>query len=283
MIAKIKSILENISLGEHYIKIAFLLRESLFLNGILYSSEAWYGVKESEIIELENMDNMLLRNIFEVPKSAPIVSLYLESGCVRIRNILKARRLNFLHHLVKLDHEEMLYKFFKSQWEHPCPQDWTLQVKKDMLEIGLPVSLEFVASKSKEVFKELVKSKVKIFEFSQLMAARKSKTKTLNYQSLKMQQYLQLKTLTKREAIVLFKFRTRMAPFGENFRSGQVVKICPLCSSHVDSQEESFNCLTLKRFFSIEGNYKNIFSSNIPHELIKTLYKIYSYRKEYQE
>ena len=119
MIAKIKSILENISLGEHYIKIAFLLRESLFLNGILYSSEAWYGVKESEIIELENVDNMLLRNIFEVPKSAPIVSLYSESGCVRIRNILKARRLNFLHHLMKLDQEEMLYKFLKSQWDHP--------------------------------------------------------------------------------------------------------------------------------------------------------------------
>ena len=115
------------------------------------------------------------------------------------------------------------------------------------------------------------------------MEARNSKTKDLNYQTLKMQQYLELKTLTKREAIVLFKFRTRMAPFGENFRSGQVVKICPLCSSHVDSQEESFNCLTLKRFLSIEGNYKNIFSSNIPHELIKTLYKIYSYRKEYQE
>ena len=37
VIARIKNLLENMSLGEHYFKIAFLLRESLFLNGILYS------------------------------------------------------------------------------------------------------------------------------------------------------------------------------------------------------------------------------------------------------
>ena len=91
IVAKIKSILENMYLGEHYFKIAFLLRESLFLNGILYIAEAWYGLKESEINELEKIDNILLRSIFEVPRSAPIASLYLESGCVRIRNILKAR------------------------------------------------------------------------------------------------------------------------------------------------------------------------------------------------
>ena len=102
------TILENMSLGKHYFKIAFLLRESLFLNGILYSSEAWYGLKKSEIEELEKVDRILLRSIFEVPQSAPTVSLYLESGCVQIRNILKARRVNFLHHLASLEKEEML-------------------------------------------------------------------------------------------------------------------------------------------------------------------------------
>ena len=184
VIAKIKSILENMILGKHYFKIALLLRDSLFLNGILYSSEAWYGLKESEIMELEKLDNILLRNIFEVPKSAPVISLYLESGCVRIRNILRARRLNFLHHLVNLNTEEMEYKFFKAQWDHPCPQDWTIQVKKDMIELGFPVSIEFVKSKSENMFKELVRKKVKSYEFSKLMESRKSKTKTIIYSNL---------------------------------------------------------------------------------------------------
>ena len=283
IVAKIKSILENMYLGEHYFKIAFLLRESLFLNGILYSAEAWYGVKDSEISELEKIDNILLRSIFEVPRSTPVVSLYLESGCVRIRNILKARRINFLHHLVNLDKEEMQYKFFKAQWDHPCPQDWTLQVKNDMMDVGLPTSLEFVESKSKNVFKDLVKSRVKSFEFANLMESRRSKTENLKYQTFKMQEYLNLKTMTKNEAIILFKFRTRMAPFGENFRNGKSSTNCPLCLSHVDAQEKSFSCPTLKRLISIKGNYEDIFSNKIPYELIRTLYDIYTYRKEGQE
>ena len=252
------------------------------MNGILYSAEAWFGLKESEINKFEKIDNILLRSIFEVPRSAPIISLYLESGCVRIRNILKARRLNFLHHLVKLDKEEMLFKFFKAQWDHPCPQDWTIQVKRDMKEIGFPTSLEFVKSKSKDVFKDLVKSKIKALEFANLMEARMSKTENLKYHDLSMQKYLELKTMSKKEAIILYKFRTRMAPFGENFRSGKTVTNCPLCLSHTDSQENSFICPTLNRLLSINGNYQDIFSENIPYQLVKTLYNIYSYRKEVQ-
>ena len=98
-----------------------------------------------------------------------------------------------------------------------------------------------------------------------------------------MQEYLELKTMTKNEAIILFKFRTRMAPFGENFRKGKSSTSCPLCLSHVDAQEKSFSCPTLKRLISIKGNYEDIFSNNIPYELIRTLYDIYTYRKEGQE
>ena len=58
IIAKIESILENMFLGEHNFKIAFQLRESLFF-GILYSVEAWYGLNESKINELEKIDNKL--------------------------------------------------------------------------------------------------------------------------------------------------------------------------------------------------------------------------------
>ena len=138
--------LENMSLGKHYFKTAFLLRESMFLNGVIYSSESWYRVTEEEIEELEKLDNILLRYIFEVPQSAPVVSLFLESGSVRIRNILKARRMNFLHQLANLDKQEMEYKFFKCQWDHPSPQDWTEQVKNDLREVGVPVSFDFISS-----------------------------------------------------------------------------------------------------------------------------------------
>ena len=161
--------LESVSLGEHYFKIAFLLTESLFLNGIFFSSESWYGLKEMEIKELEKLDKILLRYIFESPKSVPVASLFLESGCVSIGTLIKARRVTFLHHLANLDESEMLFKFFKCQWDHPVQLDWTDQARLNLQELNIPVSLNFLKSKSKTVFKKLVKEKIIKFEFSRLI------------------------------------------------------------------------------------------------------------------
>ena len=89
--------------------------------------------------------------------------------------------------------------------------------------------------------------------------------------------------MTKNQAIALFKFRTRMAPFVDNFRAGKRGSPCPLCLSHLDSQEESFNCVVLKKVLVIKGNYADIFTNKISEELIQTLYNIYNYRKEFNE
>ena len=52
------------------------------------------------------------------------------------------------------------------------------------------------------------------------MDERKSKTINLRYSDLKMQDYLLLNNMNKKEEIILFKFRTKMAPFSENFKAG---------------------------------------------------------------
>ena len=229
---------------------------------------------------MEKLDTQLLRYIFEVPNSAPVASLYLESGCVRIRNIIRGRRINFLHHLANIKKDDMLYKFFKCQWDHPCPKDWTVQVMSDLRDVGLPESMEFLTSKSEKVFKKNVKAKIKIFEFSNLLQERKSKTINLKYSHLKMQDYLLLKNMNKKETIILFKFRTRMAPFRENFKAKSFSSTCPFCFSHIDSQEESFNCSALNKMIMIRGKYEEIFSDTFSKDLIKTLDNIYNYRKE---
>ena len=164
-----------------------------------------------------------------------------------------ARRLNFLHHLANMNNEEMLYKFFIWQWEHPSRNDWTEQVRADMVKVGMPATLEFLTSKSKNAFKGLVKNKIKAYEFSSLIQERGSKTVNLKYTHLHMQEYLLLENMTKNQAIALFKFRTRMAPFVDNFRAGKRGSPCPLCLSHLDSQEESFNCVALNKVLVNKG------------------------------
>ena len=104
--------------------------------------------------------------------------------------------------------------------------------------------------------------------------------KILTYTELKMQEYLLLKKMNTSEAKSLFKFRLRMAPFGENFRGGQKEIICPLCNVHPDGQSESFGCIELKKVIDIKGEYLKIFGQNIPEELVKTIHNIYNFREE---
>ena len=43
------NLLEILSFGPFYTEIALLLRESLFINGILYNAEVWYGLSKTDI------------------------------------------------------------------------------------------------------------------------------------------------------------------------------------------------------------------------------------------
>ena len=166
---------------------------------------------------------------------------------------------------------------------HPVNLDWTEKAKEDLSELGLPASLEYLQSQSKNSFQKIVRENIKKFEFSKLMEGRKSKLMNLNYCKLEMQEYLHLKNMNKKQAIVLFKFRTRMAPFGENFRAGNVATICPLCSSHIDSQEESFNCEALRKVLTVKGRYSTIFGTVFTKELIQTLFDIFCFREEFRK
>ena len=42
--------------GKYYSKSAVLLRESLFVNGLLFNSEVWYNISEQELRDLEEVD-----------------------------------------------------------------------------------------------------------------------------------------------------------------------------------------------------------------------------------
>ena len=69
------------------------MRQAHLINGMLTNFEIWYGLRESEIAELEEVDKLLLRRILGAPDSTCIESLYLELGVTPIHVTLKARRV----------------------------------------------------------------------------------------------------------------------------------------------------------------------------------------------
>ena len=67
----IMTMLKAVSFGEKYFEIALTLREALLINGMLGSSDVWYGLKKSEIEEFEEVDKILLRKFLMLPAQAP--------------------------------------------------------------------------------------------------------------------------------------------------------------------------------------------------------------------
>ena len=169
IVSKIMDILNSISFGKKYFEIARTLREAEFINGILTNVEVWYGIKQNEINELEMVDKLLIRRIFGAPESACIESLYLELGVIPIGVIVKARRIIYLHYLIRLEEKQMLSKVFKIQWKYPVKDDWVLQVQQDLRDLDIVMNLEEIKSKSPYAFKKHVKIKSKEYALEQLL------------------------------------------------------------------------------------------------------------------
>ena len=80
---------------------------------MLSSSESWYGLKKVEIKALEQVDKIQIRKIRDAPQSSCIESLYLELGIVPIHILVKARRINYYHYLVKQQEVKCCLIFLK--------------------------------------------------------------------------------------------------------------------------------------------------------------------------
>ena len=75
----------------------------MLVNGTLFNSEAWHGMDEKDILLLEKVDEALLRGLLNAHSKVPLESLYLETGCIPNRYIIKSRRLSYLYNILQKD------------------------------------------------------------------------------------------------------------------------------------------------------------------------------------
>ena len=282
-VTEIINILEKVTLGSHFFQVAKLLRESIFLNGILTNSEVWYGVSQQQVEQLEFVDKLLLRKFLDTPQTTPLEGTQLEFGVISIGTIIKARRVNYLHYLLQTSGNEMLHKVFVAQLQQPVRLDWTTQVQKDLKDFKIDLTLEEIKSKSTDVFKTLVRKKSTEYEFSKLMMAKQPHTKMnqLNYPKLEMPQYLKDGNILAVGGRTLFRYRTHMANYRQNFGNNNGPVNCQLCGLHLDNQYMAFyNCHIIKDNVDIKGKYEDIFKQSVPSDLVNTLVKIEQFRKE---
>ena len=267
------TILKTVSLGNHYFPIAILLRNLLFVNAVLINSEVWYPFNKSDIEELEIMDRRLMRKILETPDGTPNELLYLELGCIPLEEIIKCRRINFLHYLLTRNEDELVFKFFKAQLRNPSKGDWTNIVKQDIEDFGITETFDEISKLSKSAFKKKVAIACRQFTLNKLLNLKEGHSKGANlvYNKLKLRQYLSSNKLSVSDSKLLFKIRSQMLNVKENFRQKYLNETESLYCQHcknietstkqIQSQEHILVCDSLEEKVQVE--YKDLFSLNM--------------------
>ena len=187
IISRILSILEGIPFGDFYFEMAVILRESLLVSSMLSNSESWYNVSKAELELLETIDVQFLRSILRAPKSTPKEMLFLELGCVPFRELIKKRRISFLHYILNENQDSMMYTFLQSQLKNKRPRDWITLVLKDMDDLKLNLSLEELKETKKNKLKNILNKTVLEEAFERLNKMKENHSKVMHIKHYKLQ------------------------------------------------------------------------------------------------
>ena len=146
---------------------------------MLFNSEAWYNVTKPELELLETVDLQFLRSVLKTPRSTPKEMLYLETGCVPFREMIRKRRILFLHYIMNENPNSILRKFLMKQIETRKSKDWITQVMSDIKELRLEVDIESNKNIKKSNLKMMVTTAIREKSFQDLEKKKKNHSKVM--------------------------------------------------------------------------------------------------------
>ena len=268
---QIRQLLDELFLGDYHYEAANVFRASLLLSTLLSNSESWYNLTDKEISCLEKVDEELLRKIFFAKKTTPIHILYLESGNIPIKFILKSRRLNFLFYILHENNDALIRNVFDAQRKSPLKGDWVNTVKEDLESLNIDKTFEDIEQMEKESFKTLVRERVRhtAFEHLKQTQASMSKGKEIVYKDLSLQSYLKPNSyLSIKDKAFIFSARTRMLELKCNFKTNQVNLTCRKCGNQDEDQKHLLECPELSDLSVVPNTeripcYGDLFSNDV--------------------
>ena len=227
----------------------------MFINAILFNSEARHNIRTVDINRLEKVDETLLRTILGSHRKCPLEMLYLETGTMPLRFIIGSRRIMYLQTLLKRNNDELTKQVLLAQKRAPLKGDFTMLVEEDLKAMKFEADFSMIENLSKQALKRTVKMKMRKASFSYLLSLKKqhSKVNHIAYKELETQKYLKSIIFDNVEASLLFGLRTKTArQFKGNFPN--LNKTCIHYSLKcwkenetppIDSQEHILECKKL--------------------------------------
>ena len=107
--------LESLNLRKYYFECAIIFMNCMLRSSILYAAETYYALKETELRELERIEETFMRKLFKTSKGCPITQLYLSLGQTPARFEIMKMRLMFLKYILNEDEESMIHNFLMLQ------------------------------------------------------------------------------------------------------------------------------------------------------------------------
>ena len=276
IVKRILEILEGIPFGKLYFQVAIILRNTLLVSSVLCNSEAWFNVTKAELELLETVDTLLLRILLRAPKSVPKEMLYLELGVLPLREMIKQRRLNFLHYILSQDSGSLIYEVLQSQNKHRSKKDWISTVIADLVELDLKMKFENIQKISKAKWKSRVKYTIQVKTFEKLQSIKQThvKVKDLEHISLEMQEYFMpnnIENVNKEETQLIFKIRCQVINVKMNMKTQYSTYECSICQEENESQKHIYECkeiLKKKNDKSEMMNYEEIMNGNVDEKYV---------------
>ena len=175
------------------IEIGLKMREAKLLNGMIYSSEAWSKISDSELVRLEQVDFSLLRSLADRHSKTSKAFVLLEFGVLKVRHLIMIRRLMYHHHLVTRSNQELIKKVYLKQKENSLKCDWYRTLDEDFKFIGETINDDQISLIPKCAYKKSIKQKVQhaaFLSYLELKEKSKNKMKHLEYRIFGIHPYI---------------------------------------------------------------------------------------------
>ena len=266
VIRKLMNKLDSLHLQTYYFECALILLNAILRPSILYACDVYYNLKESEIRQLERIEENFLRKVLNTSKGCPIVQLYLETGHIPARVEIQKTRLLYLQYILQQSKESTIFKFFQLQLEYPTRGDWASTCVQDLKDFNIEESFENIRLMTKYKFTRMLKCKVKISAIKYLTGKQGSKGKDITYSSIQMAEYL-LPTnekLTIDEKRRLFAVKNKMTNIPNNFQKTKSENVC-FCRKRED-MKHIYEC-GIYNEEEVMLNYEEIYNGDINDQI----------------
>ena len=266
-IAQIMGILEEVDMGSNRLEAGLLLRQSILVNSLLFSAEAWSALTDRHLARMEVVDNTLLSRLTGGQSKCPSEFNYLETGSLKLRHILTYRRLLYHHEILSRGEDETIRKIYMKQKVDRVKGDWIELLEHDFDFIGINMNEEEIQGIPKREYKLKIRGLVRKAALKYFLELKLTHRKLdlVQYDRLQIQPYLINSKLSNEEKSLLYCLRSHCHKSKINFKKmHRNSTFCSLGCSAIEDQQHIFTqCKPQLRKIKNSSNlsYNNIFGS----------------------